>query len=154
MLHVLRLGLLTGKIKEARIAFFAAYIHDMARKHDGYCTVHGANSAMHKLPLYHDQFIQNGVLKEELVIIGKAVKLHSVGKELQRDDPDWLTVSILKDADALDRIRLGNHDLDPSYLRLKETLGCISFGEYLFHQTVTKNCRLFNEVLNINDFPD
>lgn len=149
MVHVLRLGLLSGKISETRIAFFAAYIHDMARKHDGYCTRHGADAANYKLPVYRKLFLSQGVTNKELIIIGKAVTLHSTGNELPGDDPDWYTVAILKDADALDRIRLGNDNLDPSYLRLQETHQCVEFAEYLFDQTQNRDIRLFGDVLNI-----
>lgn len=149
MVHTLRLGLLTGKIREARNAFFAAYIHDMARKHDGFCTRHGADAATFKLALYQDLFLENGATKDELIVIGKAVTLHSTGNELHPHDPDWHTVAILKDADALDRIRLGNDDLNPSYLRLEETHACISFGKLLYSQTHKKMIRNFTEILNI-----
>ncbi|MHC1775162.1 MAG: HD domain-containing protein [Lentimicrobium sp.] len=135
MVHVLRLGLMTEAIKEARLAFFAAYIHDMSRKHDGYCTQHGADSANFKLPLYRDNFLKNGASESELLVIGKAVTLHSTNIELPKNDPDWLTVALLKDADALDRIRLGAGDLNPSFLRLQESHQCIRFGEKLFERT-------------------
>lgn len=135
MVHTLRLGNLTGKHHEARTAFFAAYIHDMARKHDGYCTQHGADSANYKLPLYLRLFSENGATENEILLIGKAVTLHSTNTELPQHDPDWLTVAILKDADALDRIRLGAGDLKPSYLRLKESHGCILYGEEMYERT-------------------
>lgn len=135
MVHTLRLGMLTGRQQEATTAFFAAYIHDMARKHDGYCTQHGADSANFKLPLYRELFIDNGVTESEVLLIGKAVTLHSTNHELPLPDPDWLTVAILKDADALDRIRLGAGDLNPSYLRLKESHGCILYGEKMYERT-------------------
>lgn len=151
MVHTLRLGLLTGNIKEARNAFFAAYIHDMSRKHDGYCTRHGADAANFKLPVYRDFFLENGATTEALLIIGKAVTLHSTGNELAENDPDWLTVAMLKDADALDRIRLGNYDLDPSYLRLQETHPCIIFGKSLYHQTIEKEILFFHEIIKIKE---
>ncbi len=135
MIHALRLGLLTGYIKEARLAFFAAYIHDMARKHDGYCTHHGADAATLKLPLYHELFLKNGAGSTDLLIIGKACTMHSLSLELPPHDPDHIPVAILKDADALDRIRLGSNDLDPSFLRFRESHNCILFGEQLYHQS-------------------
>jgi hypothetical protein len=39
----------------------------------------------------------------------------------------------LKDADGLDRVRLG--DLDPRYLRNPEALGMVGFAERLFDRT-------------------
>ncbi len=135
MLHTLRLGLMKEAIKEARLAFYAAYIHDMSRKHDGYCTQHGADSANFKLPVYRELFLKNGATENELLIIGKAVTLHSTNTELPKQDPDWLTVAILKDADALDRIRLGTSDLNPSFLRLEESHQCIHYGVELYERT-------------------
>lgn len=126
---------MTEAIIEARLAFFAAYIHDMSRKHDGYCTQHGADSANLKLPVYRELFLKNGATENELLIIGKAVTLHSTNTELTKQDPDWLTVAILKDADALDRIRLGAGDLKPSFLRLEESHQCILYGVELYDRT-------------------
>jgi hypothetical protein len=147
MVHTLRLGILTGRQHEATTAFFAAYIHDMARKHDGYCTQHGADSANYKLPSYRELFSENGATENEILLIGKAVTLHSTNTELQKHDPDWMTVAILKDADALDRIRLGAADLNPSYLRLKESHDCIRYGEELYGLTQGNTYKSFTELL-------
>lgn len=151
MIHVLRLGLASGKTAEARLAFFAAYIHDMARTHDGYCTRHGADSANTKLPLYRDLFIENGAGLSDLLIIGKTVTMHSLGTELNRDDPDWFTIALLKDADALDRIRLGEDDLNPAYLRLPETHACIGYARNLFYKTDSGVFPDFTGMLNTAD---
>ncbi len=147
MIHTLKLGILTGDHHEATTAFFAAYIHDMARKHDGYCTQHGTDSAKNKLPDYIRLFKENGGTENEILTIGKAVALHSTSTELPRTDPDWLTVAILKDADALDRIRLGPGDLNPSYLRLKESHDCIRYGEELYGRTQGNSYTNFTEFL-------
>ncbi len=152
MAHVLKLGLMTNAKKEARLALFAAYIHDMSRKHDGYCTQHGADSANLKLPLYRDIFLKNGASEIDLLVIGKAVTLHSTNIELPKNDPDWLTVAILKDADALDRIRLGAGDLDPSFLRLNESHKCIPYGEELYRCTHGKSYSSFTEIINCQYF--
>lgn len=151
MLHVLRLGLITGNIAEAKIAFFAAYIHDMARKHDGYCTQHGTDAANHKLPRYEDLFIKNGATQIDLLSIGKACAMHSLGNELQRADPDWLTVALLKDADALDRIRLGEDDLNVSYLRFRESHDQIDFARKLYSQTQKMPLYSFVDILKLED---
>lgn len=148
MYHTLNLGLLTGHIHEARTAFFAAYIHDMSRQHDGYCTHHGADAATRKLPLYLGLFRENGASEDDFRLIGKAVTLHSTNAELDTNDPDYLTVAILKDADALDRIRLGTDDLNPDFLRLKETKTCIIFAEGLYYQSHLKSYLSFDEFTN------
>jgi hypothetical protein len=149
MVHVIRLGVLTGRIAEAKNAFFAAYIHDMARKHDGYCTQHGTDAANFKLPLYKSLFQQNGASLNDLLIIGKATAMHSLGNELAADDTDWYTVALLKDADALDRIRLGEDDLNTSYLRLSETHTFIDFAKQLYYKSVSQPATDFNAMMEI-----
>jgi hypothetical protein len=151
MTHVLKLGILTKHIREARLAFFAAYIHDMARKHDGYCTIHGADAANQKLNLYHDLFIENGASSSDLLTIGKAVTMHSAGHELSGTDPDWLTTALLKDADALDRIRLGNTDLDPSFLRFRETHDCIKSGRELYFRSIENGPYNLENLLKLSE---
>ncbi|HOI87539.1 MAG TPA: HD domain-containing protein [Lentimicrobium sp.] len=149
MCHVLRLGALTGYRTEARTAFMAAYIHDMARRHDGYCTRHGADSANTKLPLYRELFLRNGAEADDLFTIGVAVTQHSLGRELTQGDPAWLVTALLKDADALDRIRLGANDLDPAYLRLPETHLLIPYARELFYQTSRMKPGSFTQILKI-----
>ena len=152
MLHVLRLGLDTGYISEAKNAFFAAYIHDMARRHDGYCTQHGTDAANSKLPVYQSLFIKSGAKSADILTIGKASTWHSLSNELNTTDPDWLTVALLKDADALDRIRLGEDDLNVSYLRLKETHKHIGFARKLYYQSIKMNNARFIDVVNAAHF--
>lgn len=152
MFHTLNLGMLTGRIPEARTAFFAAYIHDMARSHDGYCTRHGADAAANKLPVYLELFKDNGASKHDIRLIEKAVTLHSTNLELTEDDPGYLTVAILKDADALDRIRLGAGDLNPNYLRLKESHSCIAFAEAVYHQSHGKSFNGFDDFVKKTAF--
>lgn len=149
MLHCLRLGILTGKHKEAKNAFFGAYIHDMARLHDGYCSIHGTNSAHYKLPLYKDLFFKNGASIEDIETIQQIVTHHSLPAEVPGDSSIYSTLAILKDADALDRIRLGKHDLNPDYLRIAATHNSIKFGEELFMQTNNGMPNTFNEVIDI-----
>lgn len=147
MIHCLRLGKITGKVLEAKNAFFGAYIHDMARLHDGYCTRHGADAARFKLPLYYDLFKRNGANSDDLKIIQQIVTWHSLPNEPTRDHNIWPTLAILKDADALDRIRLGEHDLNPDYLRHPETHKSIIFGEELFYKTDNFSLVKFSEVI-------
>ncbi len=148
MVHALRLGLATGHIAEAKNAFFAAYIHDMARKCDGYCTQHGTDATHQKLPIYEPLFIKCGANPTDILSIGKACTWHSLSDEIITTDPDRLTVALLKDADALDRLRLGEKYLDVSYLRFKETHKLIKFAGELFYQTKKMNNISFIDVWN------
>jgi HD superfamily phosphodiesterase len=120
--------------RKVKLAYYAAFIHDMARKHDGYCEEHGINAAKNKLPLFKDLFIKNGITESELEEIEFAVSMHSISGELEKANPFYIITAILKDADALDRVRLG--DLDPSYFRFKETKSLIRFAEELFKKTI------------------
>ncbi len=151
MVHTLKLGLITGKIKETRNSFFAAYIHDMARSHDGYCTRHGTDAANLKLPAYRSLFHENGATNDDILVIGKAVTMHSIGREVPREDADWLSVALLKDADALDRIRLGEDDLDTTFLRLPETHTLIEFGKQLFTHSQLQKTDDFVGLLNLSE---
>lgn len=44
-------------------------------------------------------------------------------QEVSREHPHWPLIALLKDADGLDRVRLG--DLDPRYLRYPESRGMV-----------------------------
>jgi hypothetical protein len=50
-----------------------------------------------------------------------------------RTHPHWRLTSLLKDADGLDRVRLG--DLDARYLRNREAHDMVGFTESLFAET-------------------
>jgi hypothetical protein len=50
-----------------------------------------------------------------------------------KDHASWRLVALLKDADGLDRVRLG--DLDPKMLRLPESQKMIAFAQQLFDAT-------------------
>ena len=86
----------------------------MGRTHDGYCIIHGENSAK----LYHSeikQIISDEYLQKQVL---EAVKYHSIldeycPKEVQNN----IIFKVLKDADALDRGRL-RETCDKSFLRL------------------------------------
>ena len=59
--------------------------------------------------------------------IHTAVVHHSLPKELDRAHPHWRLTSLLKDADGMDRVRLG--DLEPRYLRHTQSLEMVAFAE-------------------------
>jgi hypothetical protein len=109
--------------REREALHFAALWHDIGRTHDGADYYHGAKSAgravgmgLH-LPL--DPFVREAVLF--------AVTHHSGSEEHAKrglywtPDPQatWRVFQVLKDADGLDRVRLGG--LDVGYLRLPES---------------------------------
>lgn len=149
MCHVLHLGRALNLEREARLAFCAAFIHDMSRMHDGFCTMHGLRASEDKLPVFKEFFLSQGLNQYEIEEIKTAVRNHSEGFELPKDHPFWLTTSLLKDADALDRIRLGEDNLDPSYLRFANTSGFITFAHELFFKSDHEPIRGFTDMLEI-----
>ncbi len=56
MVNVLTIGNAIGLNNEVKEAFCAAFVHDMSRKNDGYCTEHGLWAAQNKIPLFIDLF--------------------------------------------------------------------------------------------------
>ena len=101
-----------------RQVFRAASYHDVGRTFDGYDIYHGARSALRLAAL-------TGQTGEALVELQAAVTAHSrpdremasiVASFQPRDLPHAMALTrLLKDADHLDRVRLG--DLDPKFLR-------------------------------------
>ncbi len=93
---------------------YAALIHDLARVDDLPGGKHGRDAALRYRP------VLDGHLKPDLLErCLKAVEIHGFKDEPVQPDPVWMT---LKDADALDRARLGPpghwETCDPSRLRL------------------------------------
>ena len=133
MVYLLGEELKLGKKRD--LAFMAAFIHDMARKHDGFCMHHGKWAAKSKLPLFSDLFINNGAANSDLDEIAFAVKNHSLYLHPGKSHPYYTTLALLKDADALDRIRIRADDLNPDYLRFKISHSFIKTSEKLYYST-------------------
>ncbi len=141
--------LIGNEIKDklnTRRAFIAAYIHDMARTHDYPCKIHGKNSCIEKLPLFTDLFISNGMNEEDLESIELSVSNHSETYEIDKKNPYYPTVAILRDADGLDLIRL-DINIKPEILRYKETIRLIKITEEIYHKTNWKNYNRFVDFL-------
>ena len=135
MVHAFRLIAATGWTEEAPRLWAAVYLHDLARTHDGLCHRHGADAVtkLETLPRVRDLFAQGGVGEGDYDVIRTAVVHHCLPRELERAHPHWRLTSLLKDADGLDRVRLG--DLDARYLRNPEAREMIDFAESLFAET-------------------
>jgi hypothetical protein len=147
MYHTLFLGTMTGLKKEAKTAFCAAYIHDLARQHDGLCSEHGLWSKQKKLPEYIGFFKDAGIPDEEIEIIGLAVENHSETKEIPRDHLAYNTTALLKDADALDRFRLGETELKTELLRFPQSRERIIFAKKLFFAMHNLKFHSFTDIL-------
>lgn len=147
MTHVLILGTALVDPISLKTTLAAAFIHDMSRKHDGYCTEHGAWAAEHKVPAFKTLFDEMKINGEERDFIRKAVTNHSQFNELDKHDPAWKITSVLKDADALDRFRIGANNLDKAFLRHPQTHDMIDFARDFYESTINLNFRSFTEVL-------
>jgi HD superfamily phosphodiesterase len=151
MYHCLRLGLALESSTEARLSFFAAYLHDLSRKHDGRCTEHGRWAAEEKLPLYKALLDHYRISDIEREHIRTAILYHSLPEELPASHASWKITAILKDADALDRIRLGEWDLNPKFLRFEKTHERIDIARKLFYLTHENPFTLFTEMLELGN---
>jgi len=134
MVHGFRLIAATGFIEETARLWAAVYLHDIARLHDGVAPLHGADAwkRLADLPDVRALFARGGVRDEDYPAIEAAVVCHSDG-EPPADHPHRRLMCLLKDADALDRVRLG--DLDPVYLRHPEAREMVGFAEQLYEIT-------------------
>jgi HD superfamily phosphodiesterase len=147
MYHCLVLGEVLNEFAQAKLASMAAFIHDMARTHDGYCTGHGALAAEQKLPLFRNLFKQAGARKDDISLIFTAVWNHSLPSELAGENPAAIITAILKDADALDRVRLGEDNLRTEYLRFSESLVLIEQAKRLFYVSPVNVLNSFGELI-------
>ncbi len=116
------LGLADWQVQAARLA---GLWHDIGREHDGGDYFHGARSAGKVVGLG----LHRGVARPVLEVALLAVTFHSAedrrGEEASRyatNPAAALSVfRVLKDADALDRVRFGRNGLDLRLLRFKES---------------------------------
>lgn len=134
LIHALRLIEATGFVEETPRLWAAVYLNDIARKHDGRCSVHGKNAwlLLAALPAVQALFRLGGVRDEDYPAIEYAVTIHSSGEPLP-PDPYYRLGTLLKDADGLDRVRLG--DLNPKMLRHNQARSMVGFAQRLFDET-------------------
>jgi hypothetical protein len=155
MVHAFHLVQVTGAHDEGIRLWASVYIHDIARTHDGVSRRHGAH-ACHRLESESDlkaTLFRGGVREADLDAITTAVTKHSDG-EVRPPNPHWRLTALLKDADGLDRVRLG--DLDARMLRHPEARSMVRFAqrlldetEYLFPESPDYFERLWPEALRI-----
>ena len=108
---------------QVEAARLAGLWHDIGREHDGGDYFHGARSAGKVIGLG----LHRGMALPILEVALLAVNFHNVedrwGEEAARfatEPTAALAVfRVLKDADALDRVRFGRNRLDPKQLRLE-----------------------------------
>ena len=134
MVHALRLIDATGAEEETPRLWAAVYLHDIARRHDGSCRRHGADAwaRLAALPDVQVLFARAGVRPEDHAAIESAVTRHCNG-EPSRGEPHYRLMALLKDADGLDRVRLG--DLRPEWLRYDAARTMVDFAQRLYDKT-------------------
>ena len=132
MCHVLAIGGEMNLIQEKRLAFCAAFVHDMSRKHDGFSLGHGPRAAKEKVSEFMPMFLRNGIGEEDRETIQAAVANHSQYTEFKTDNPYFTVTALLKDADALDRIRMGHGNLNRKYLRFEVSRNLVDYAAELF----------------------
>ena len=142
MFMCLLIGFKINNKLDAKRAFMAAYIHDMARKNDGACLKHGQNSIKIKLPIFENIFVKNGLNRDDIEAIKLAVSNHSDYEEIDKNHKFHKTVAILRDADGLDLIRIGL-DIDTEILRFKESIDLISLSEKIYKMTFNNKYHSF-----------
>jgi hypothetical protein len=110
------------------------YLHDLARTHDGVEPRHGADAwaRLADLAGVRALFARAGVTDGDDPAIEAAVTIHSHG-EPPADHPHRRLIALMKDADGLDRVRLG--DLDARYLRHPEARAMVGFAQRLYDET-------------------
>lgn len=155
-IHAQRLAeLLSLHADDSRLVLRAALLHDIGRRHDGWDPRHGAASAWRA----RRQGLVADLTRAQSALVLFAVRYHScpdgtavsvvdewsakqknalddsAAPEFGAADPGralrilWL----LKDADALDRVRLGPWEAaDPAQLRHAETVCLLPFAEELY----------------------
>lgn len=135
MIHAARLAAATNQPDHARRLWAAVFLHDIARTHDGTCHRHGADAAdrLRKEAALQRLLAEAGLTEDDFPAIEAAVTAHCAPKEVPRSHPHWTLTALLKDADGLDRVRLG--DLDPSRLRHPEAKVMVAFAHRLFDKT-------------------
>lgn len=132
--RVLKLSLalakkLTLTPQDTKILAVAACYHDIGRENENIEPEHGLKSSRKVLRLGLDKL--HNLSEKDLDVVLDLIRFHSLADYLWTDREHLLLYQILKDADALDRLRFD--DLDPKYLRLPESKGLIDMEQEILN---------------------
>ena len=120
---------------EAKLLALSCCYHDIGRDNDCVDDEHGAKSAAKFLRLKLNE--KHELNTNEVGIVLNLITMHSLNDNLfVGEERETLLFQILKDADALDRIRFGG--LDIKYLRLVKSRKLIQLAQELYYAD-TKN---------------
>ncbi len=131
------IGELIRKPRAGLLAFCGAYIHDLARKTDDVEPQHGSNAALNHFDKFNLIWDKYQLTSNEREVVKQAVAQHSVREWMTPKDEGYHVMAILKDADALDRCRIG--DLDPEWLRYQESHLLIETIQQIYIKTYSIN---------------
>ncbi|ELP92657.1 hypothetical protein EIN_369790 [Entamoeba invadens IP1] len=148
IINSLLIGHLSGHTREGILAMCGSTIHDMARYKDGVCKSHGAEAVKTKMPIFLPRFKRYEISQKELGYIEIAVTKHSCGTP-KKEDEDYFVSAMLKDADALDRCRIG--DLDIQKLRFEESQEIAWLCEFVCLKTLEMKDVSFKDFVNFVD---
>jgi putative nucleotidyltransferase with HDIG domain len=118
---------------DAELALKAALWHDIGRTNDGWDPGHGDDSVRRA----RERDLLGGLCETDTEIVAFAIRLHCRSDEMGRREARQMAeperalriLWLLKDADGLDRVRLGKWEApDPAQLRHSKTVGMIPFA--------------------------
>jgi len=132
-----------------RLAFFAARVHDLGRLTDGREPGHGLRSAENYLPLYRKLFEEFGLLAEEYRVVYDIVKWHSKSDEPPVETGNIEVINLLKDADGLDRVRLGFDEPDVRFFRNEISKKLVSQARQLHDITEAERTMPLKEIVEL-----
>lgn len=122
----------------------SAIFHDTRRQDEYFDTGHGARAAVYYKRFCHDN--DDIVFHAESVFLMRYHDLDdNLGKEAirKRFDKDADRVlklyAIFKDADALDRWRLGSKGIDPEYLRTEASKNLVGYSRRIVKETMSES---------------
>lgn len=143
LLHALAIGhYIFGHDPDAlEILAQAAVFHDTRRLDEGYDKGHGARAAVYYKEYCREHpevvFHPETVLLIRFHDLDDNLGIEAIRKEFGDGAPRVETLyAIFKDADALDRPRLGPHGLDPLFLRTAPARSSVDFAKELIHATI------------------
>lgn len=125
--------------REKNAFSMAAIFHDTRRNNDGIDIDHGFRAAEYYMQYTYDKendlvFDSRSYYAIKYHVLDDLIGIRAINENFKGKERDsaYLVYSIMKDADGLDRIRLGEDWLDPSYLRNSVSIEMIDFcREYL-----------------------
>ena len=145
MIGCAMIAYLLQKPREGLLALCGAYIHDLARETDGKEPEHGAMAVVKYFEKFNHLWDKYRLTEEERLFVQKAVTQHSIREQMTPKDEGYDVMAILKDADALDRCRIG--DLNPKWLRYEESRALIERIDDIYEES-----RWINNDMPFSDF--